>query len=183
MVSLGQYVANCWLETFPPKTPNVENEPSTFCSKICSTKLVESRRKEDVVSCVEFLPKVEPFVDKNFCPINEGRECSWDVWFVRNCCCPPLNRVKTEDKQESEKQNFRSRKFYRFFAPKRRQVFVANVRFYRYFEFEKFFFCIQFCSNFLRQKKRFTLISYRVICHRFSLTEQDKYFRVTLNHF
>ncbi len=127
MVSLGQYVANCWLETFPPKTPNVENETSSFCSNILSTKMVENRRKEDVVSCVEFLPKVEPFVDQTICPTNEGRKCSWDVWFVRNCCCPPMNRIKT-DKPESEKGNFRSRKFYRFLVPKRCQIFIANVR-------------------------------------------------------
>ena len=120
MVSLGQYVAKCWVETFPPKSRNLENSKTsktttTTTSKIRLSKLNQENQREEC--CVEYLPRCEPFVSTSTNCDNLKRENSWDVWFCRNCCCPFYNSNKSDRKRT-----------FRFMLPKRRQIFDANVR-------------------------------------------------------
>lgn len=122
MVSLGQYVANCWLATFPPKSGNVETSKTSktttsTVTKIRLSKLNRENLKEEC--CLEYLPRCEPFVSTSTNCDNLKRENSWDVWFCRNCCCPFLNSNKSKSDRK---------KTFRFMLPKRRQIFDANVR-------------------------------------------------------
>ncbi len=125
MVSLGTYVTSCWLEAMPPTyQPKRKESPRLKFLRFFRKTRDHELQQGQMVPGAPPDPEDDPF---HHDPL--PTENIWDIWFLRNCCCPLVEKViNYRRKRHQEGERKQSRFNLNVQQVFKCQIYDANVR-------------------------------------------------------